>query len=430
VRAWRDGAVVSVALVTLFAGFGQFGAVAALGQVSLAFGHHTGGATVAEEAGLSGTALGIGLAILRLSSLGGLPLTAVADRIGRRRVLLGTCAVGLAFTAGAALSPSYWWFVAIFALGRPFLSATSGVAQVSAAEETASSDRAKAIALIAAGYAVGAGTIAIVDQLGKHLLSFRAVFALALVPLLLLTVVGRKVREPDRFAIAERSGERAVPVLGPIERRFRGRLVVVCTLFFALSVVTGPATSFLFLYAENIERASGVAVSLMVVAAGAAGLGGLLFGRWSADRFGRRPTAGLAMMAMCACGVVSYLGGQPALYVGYVAGVLVAAAFAPAAGAIVNELFPTEVRASVIGWEIAAGVVGATVGLVVFGVLVTATGGFRIAALGTFLPILPVPALLWLVPETRGVEPEDLEPRSRTPRRRQGATARRTRTGR
>ena len=57
----------------------------------------------------------------------------------------------------AALSPSYWWFVAIFACGRPLLSATNGLAQVTAAEQTASADRAKAVALVAAGYGTGAG---------------------------------------------------------------------------------------------------------------------------------------------------------------------------------------------------------------------------------------------------------------------------------
>ena len=119
------------------------------------FGDITRGATIAEQAGLSGTKLGIGLAVIRLASLGGLPLAGLADRFGRRRMLLTTCAIGLALTAVSAVSPTYWWFVAIFALGRPLLSATSGVAQVAAAEQTASSQRAKAVALIAAGYGLG-----------------------------------------------------------------------------------------------------------------------------------------------------------------------------------------------------------------------------------------------------------------------------------
>jgi hypothetical protein len=37
-------------------------------------------------------------------------------------------------TVAAAASPGYWWFVAIFACGRPLLSASNGLAQVTAAE--------------------------------------------------------------------------------------------------------------------------------------------------------------------------------------------------------------------------------------------------------------------------------------------------------
>ena len=71
-HGWLDLAVVGVAATALAAGFGQFGAVAALGDVARSFGRVTGGATVADQAGLSGTELGIGLALVHLASLGGL----------------------------------------------------------------------------------------------------------------------------------------------------------------------------------------------------------------------------------------------------------------------------------------------------------------------------------------------------------------------
>ena len=169
-HGWSDPAVVAVAVVALAAGFGQFGLTATLGDVARHFGHVVRGTSVADRAGLSGTELGLGLAAVRLASLGGLPLAGLADRVGRRRVLLLTCGIGLAVTAASAASPGYWWFVAVFALGRPFLSATAAVAQVQAAEQTGSSQRAAAVALVAAGYAVGAGATAVLYGLfGKSL---------------------------------------------------------------------------------------------------------------------------------------------------------------------------------------------------------------------------------------------------------------------
>ena len=288
-RRWNDRAVAGVAVAAFASGFGQFGVVAALGDVARGFGQVNQGATLADQAGLSGTDLGIGLAIMRLASLGALPVTGLADRFGRRMLLLVTVGAGLALTALAAASPSYWGFVAIFACGRPLLSATNGLAQVTAAEQTASRDRAKAVALIAAGYGAGAGAIAIVHSLAASTLGFRGVFVLALVPLALLPLLRRWIAEPDRFTVAAAGSGHPIPVLDAVARPFRRRLAVIVVLAFAVSVITGPANSFVFLFAQNVLHQRGIVTAGMVAGAGAAGLAGLLAGRWLADRAGRAP---------------------------------------------------------------------------------------------------------------------------------------------
>jgi MFS family permease len=404
--------VVGVAIAAFASGFGQFGVVAALGDVARGFGQVTHGATLADQAGLSGTELGIGLAIIRLASLGGLPITGLADRFGRRIMLLVTVGVGLAMTVVAAVSPSFWWFVAIFACGRPLLSATNGLAQVTAAEQTASADRAKAVALIAAGYGVGAGFIAIVHSLASRTLGFRGVFVMALVPLALLPLLRRWIEEPDRFAVAAAGSEHPIPVLSAVARPFRRRLVVIVILAFAVSVITGPANSFIFLFAQNFLHQRGIVTAGMVAGAGVAGLVGLLVGRWLADRVGRRLTGALAMVAVALFATLAYTGSAPALLVGYILGVFAGSVFAPAAGSLVNELFPTSVRASVAGWFLAAGVLGAVAGLVVFGAVADVDNRFGVAGLVTFMPAALVMVLFWLLPETRGREPEDLWPDS------------------
>ena len=408
-RSWRDPVVVALAFMAMASGFGQFGAVAALGDVARHFGRVVHGDTIASQAGLSGTELGVGLAVLRLASAGGLPLTSLADRLGRRPVLIVSCAVGLVFTMVAALSPGYWWFVVIFALGRPMLSATNAIAQVCAAEETSSADRAKAVALIAGGYAVGSGLIAIIDSKWQAVLSFRGVFALAAVPLVMVGLIRPRLVEPARFT-TERPDQRGVPVLGAIGPRYRRRLVVVSSLAFAVAVVTGPANSFIFVYAENVLHMSGNERALMVVVASIFGLCGLLLGRVVADRVGRRPTAALAMAAMALTAILAYSGSRLGLLAGYEIAVLSAAVFAPAAGALANELFPTSVRASVAGWNVLASVAGAVVGLVVFGAVADVGNRFGVGAAVTFLPVLLTTGLFALLPETRGREPEELWP--------------------
>jgi MFS family permease len=410
---WDAPALVAIAVIAVASGFGQFGAVAALGDVAKTFGHLGKGATFADEAGLSGTVLGVGLAIIRAASFLGLPLASLADRFGRKPMLAAMCATGLVLTVLTALSPSYWWFVAIFALGRPFLSATTGLTQVSAVELTTSQQRAKAVSLMAAGYAVGAGLAAIVHSLAEKALGFRGIFALAVVPLLFLPALMRKVVEPDRFARVAKSAAGAEPVLGPVARPYRRRLILVAVLALCVSVITGPANSLVFIYAQNFLHLGGIVTSGMVVAAGVAGLGGLLVGRWLADHLGRRPTVAMAIVGMAVFGVVAYTGSSWALFFGYVAGVTSGAVFAPAGGSLANELFPTAVRASVAGWYIAAGVVGAVAGLLVFGAVADVRGtSHHLAFAGAvvFLPMILSTGFLLLLPETKGREPEELWP--------------------
>jgi len=406
---WRSSVVMAVALIALAAGFGQFGAVATLGEVAKTFGHPTHGGSLTARVGLSGTTIGIGLAVIRAASLGGLPLSGLADRLGRRRTMLACCGGGLVLTALASLSPGYWWFVAIFALGRPMLTATAALSQVSAGELTASSGRARAVALVAAGYAVGAGLTAVIYNLGRNTIGFRGVFALAVVPLLLLPLAGRAVREPDRF-VQERPEVRGEPVLGPVGRAFRRRLAAVCGLAFAVSVISGPANSFVFVYAQNVRHVSGALTAAMVVIAAPAGLIGLLVGRYLADVLGRRPTTALGLVSLSAAGVLAYAGSSAALFAGYAMGALAGGFIAPPLGAMVNEVFPTSVRASVAGWYVAAGVLGAVAGLVVFGQVADVGNRLSLAALVTFLPVLPLAGLLLVLPESKGLEPEQVSP--------------------
>lgn len=410
-RSWLDPAVVTLALFAMASGFGQYGAVSSLGDVAKSFGHATHGTTIVDQAGLSGTVLGAGLAVIRLASMGGLVLSGLADRFGRRRILVSTCAIGLACTMAAAVSPGYWWFVAIFALGRPALSATNAVAQVGAAEETSTADRAKAIGLIAAGYAVGSGITAVLHGLAASSLGFRGIFALAGVPLVMVLLLRGRVEESDRFlALSSDTAARETPVLGAVAKPYRRRLLVVAALAFAVAVVTGPANGFIFLYAQNVLKVSGVGTSAMVVGAGAVGLAGLLVGRWMADRIGRRITGAVAMGGIAVAALVAYSGPRPALFIGYELAAVSGGLFAPAAGALANELFPTSVRASVAGWNVAAAVLGGVVGLLEFGAVADVGNQWAIGGLVTFVPVLLCTGLFALLPETRGRELEELWP--------------------
>jgi MFS family permease len=423
---WRQAPVVSVAALSIASGFGQFGAVAALADVAEAFGEVSGGASgavsVTEQAGLSGTVLGVGLAVIRLASLGTMPLAALADHRGRTRVLLGCAALGLALVVLGAFSPGYWWFVAAFGLSRPFLSATNALAQVVAGEHTASADRAKAVALVAAGYGLGAALVAVVRGMVPPSFGFRGTFALAAVPLVLLPLLARWLTEPDRARAGRDAPAGADPPLaaaagaarpggwadlrslGPIGR---SRLVAMLVVAFAAAFVTGPANSFVYVYAEGILDVSPGITAALYLAAVPVGLGGLLLGRWGADRWGRRPTAAVALVGIALAATLTYAGGLPTTVAGALLAVLTGYAFAPTIAALANELFPTEIRGRIAGWLVATGVVGAVAGLLVFGAMADRLDGFAAAAVVVSVPALLAMFVFLRLPETRGVELEE-----------------------
>jgi MFS family permease len=414
-HGWHDTAILTTAALAATAGFAQFGVTSALADVAKTFGEPSStGSSVAAEVGLSLTVIGIGLAIIRLAALGSLPLAGLADRLGRRRVLLGCTSLGLAVSALAALSPSYWWFVALFALGRPLLAGTNSVSGVIAAEETRSIDRAKAIALVTAGWGAGTGGIAVIRGLAGDALSWRGLFALLLIPLAAMPLLSRWLKEPERFERAQRAREaaqvRAGWVLGRPAPALRPRLWQLTVLIGMLGFVTGPANALMFVYSESVLGLPRSATAATVAAAGLLGLGGLVAGRWAADRLGRRSTAGTAQAVIAGAAMLTYSGTAAAAITGYLLAIFASSVYAPAMGALSTELFPTSVRATVAGWLSVGGVIGAVCGLVAFGLLVTALDNFPVAAILVAVPVVALCPLYARLPETLGMELEESAP--------------------
>jgi predicted MFS family arabinose efflux permease len=400
--AWLTGPVLTVAVLSIASGIAQFSVTAVVGDVASAFGQPGDGDGLTAQIGLPTTTIGLALALIRLASLGSLPAAALADRYGRRTTLLSIATLGLTLTSLAALAPGFWVYVALVALARPMLSAVNGLAGVVAAEETSSRDRSAAIALVTAAYGLGAGLVSLSRTALPGEPSFRVVTAFALLPLLLLPLLARKVREPS---IAARS-EHATGLPGRLPREFRGRVGVLAAMTGAIALATGPGFTYLFVYGEDVLGASTGFSSALVLGAGPAGLVGLVIGRFGADRLGRRVTAGVLMASTGVAVAYAYAGTTRDLAIGYLAAITVSTGFAPPTGALAAELVPTRVRATVAGWVTLAGVLGAVIGLLTFGLLADATGSFANASRTIGIIVAVAAAGFVLLPETRGRELE------------------------
>lgn len=402
-RAWQHF-LIALFIVALVSSFAQFGAVASLDDVARHFGHHASRQSLQSVVGLSGSVLGIGLAVLRFASLGALPLASLADRWGRTTVLRRTLMLGLVITACASLSPSYWIFVLCFVLARPLLSTTSTLVLVITVELSRTSRRIHRLVIISAGAGIGAGLAAILHGVIRGPDSFRWLFALAFLPVFFLVPILRRVPEPTFH------GARApLARLGAIPRDVRGRVAIVGTVVFVIGVISGPASGFTFVYGEGILKISPPVVASVVAMSAVTGLAGLLLSRYLARVVGRRWTVVLGVLATAATASLAYGGGEADFVVGYMCGVAAGGLLAPAIAALSTELFSHSFRATAAGWIVVAGVLGAMSGLLLFGLVgdtvpVTGAGSLRIPALVTFLPLLPLLLLLRRLPESSKME--------------------------
>ena len=398
-----DRTTVVLFLVATAAGFAQFGATTALNDVARHFGHVFQSGSLQSVVGLSGSSLGLGLAALRIASLGALPLASLADRWGRTRVLRPTLLLGLIVTAVAAFSPGYWLFVLCFALARPLLAVTVTLVQVITVELSKTTFRMRRLVVMAAGDGIGSGLSAVLHGLIRGADSFRWLFALTIVPVIVIAPLLRYIPEPAR------GKARPSARLGFIPEEARRRLLIVGIVAFTIGFITGPSGGFTFVYAEGVLKMRPSLVAAVVVGSGVAGLLGLFASGHLARTWGRRWTVGLGVLSTAIVSAYAYGGGRTAFIVGYVLSVGAGGLLSPAMAAMSTEIFRHDFRATAAGWITVAGVTGAVAGLGLFGwvgdlVRASTSTGLRAAALVTFLPLLPTLLLLRHLPESRNLE--------------------------
>lgn len=112
----------------------------------------------AEEFGLAGARpQGYTLAAVRVGVLLAIALVAVADRRGRRPVLLACALGGCLAAAAGALAPSLAWLGATQLVARAFATALAVLITVVAAEEMPRGSRAYAVSVLGMAGGLGAG---------------------------------------------------------------------------------------------------------------------------------------------------------------------------------------------------------------------------------------------------------------------------------
>ena len=360
----------------------------------------------ASEFGASRAAQGVALGTVRANVVLALVVLVLADRRGRRPLILGCAAGAAALTALGALAPSLPWLTATQVGAVALTAALLVLIGVMAAEEMPAGARAWALAILTMAVGLGGGlATAALPLAGIGTRGWRWLFAGGLLALPLVASSARHLPESRRWE------RHPAPSAGKADGR---RLVLLCAGGFLFSLFATPSGQFQNEFLRTERAFSAARISAFSLLTGTVGGLGVLVGGRLADVRGRRLVAAVGT----AGGIVTTLAlfasrGWP-LWLWGLADSLLGYAVAPALAVYGPELFPTSARSRATGVVAVAYAAGGVIGLI--------TAGLISQRVGTFAPAFAVlaagPALLVVLivrayPETARRELEDLNPPER-----------------
>jgi MFS family permease len=358
------------------------------------------------------TGQGLALAAVQLSSILALVLLAVADRRGRRRLLVTCSLAGAGLSALGALSPSVAALAATQVGAGALLSAQYVLLGVLVIEEMPDGARAWALALVTMCYGLGGGiTLLALPLAGDGRGGWRWLYGLAVLAVPAIAACVAPLPESRRW----RHDVGADRVDRPARRRLAGmsrrRLVVLGVGAVLFALFDTPAGQFQNQYLRTQRHWSAARISVAEQVTGTIGGVGTLVGGRLADTRGRRPVLAVAIGAGSALTLLQYFTAGGALYGAMTLSSLLGYAVAPALAVYGGELFPTARRSTAGGILTVLGAAGGLVGLAATGVLASTFGSLGPAlALLAAGPGALVVLVLVAYPETAGRRLEELNP--------------------
>lgn len=333
----------------------------------------------------------IASAVLVGMLLGALGAGILADRIGRRRLVIAAAMWFSASMVACALAPSPELFAAFRALGGLGLGAMFPVVTAVIMEFAPSGRKALAYTLSFVGYLAGgviAGVlgIVIIAEFGWRWMFWIGAFPILLLPLILLALpespawLAARGREQEAHAIADRYGisveaqSAPRPPRGAIFRDgYLSKTLINWALLFCSLMLVGGMISWLpgILVSLGYDLRSALVFAVVLNA-------GAVVGALVGSRFADRGASGLTVMALFLLGAVALgtMATGPNVAVMFV---LIAFAGAGTLGTqilvnvIVGSTYPTLMRGTGLGWGLAVGRIGMILGPIVAGALLSSS---------------------------------------------------------
>jgi MFS family permease len=333
--------------------------------------------------------------VLALGSLGALPLSTLADRFGRRRLIAAGVAGFSAANFASAFAPSLAVLAILRLVAVCFEILVGSVATALIVEEAPVGRRGQAVSILALLSGLGAGiTVVAYPVLAPH---WRWLFLAGGIGLVLAPVIWLRLPEGSTWMrVSVTTSALRLLFSAPWLRR----ILVFAAVSALLSVLLEPAGLFYTLFASSSLHLTPAGISTLIVVSGAAGATAYLAGGFLTDRFGRRGPAIALTLATAIATSLSFATATAGFLVGNVLWSVFASASTPVFGAWSAELFPTRARATAEATTAVAAAAGSVVGLQVVGLFAQQAGlGRAIAWSG--LAAVAGALLLFGLPETK-----------------------------
>jgi AAHS family 3-hydroxyphenylpropionic acid transporter len=368
---------------------------------------------IAKSFGLDQAELAELFAWMSLSAFGALILARLADRVGRRRIILASLILAPLCAAGAAVARG----PASFALFEILISAMLGGSVSSAivllAEELSIEQRARGQAFAAGASAVG-GVLGymVIPFLLQWGYSWRWLLAPCVAGMILVIPLTRMLPVDSRWArlasTSSVSSSHFYDIFHPLYRR-RAITLLVCA---ALDTIAGSAVNgWLYFDAVSIIGLSPQKASSIIVAGMGLGMLGFPAGAWAADRFGRVPTV-MYVGGAAWLGALAFYWGPPSavtwpltwLLAAYCWFKIASGVMTVGANSAATELFPAGLRTTMIGWQGITAAAFSMLAQVMIAALIGPLGGLTNVI--RYLSLLGIPSAAIFgafIDETRGL---------------------------
>jgi AAHS family benzoate transporter-like MFS transporter len=367
---------------------------------------------IAKSFHLSQPALARLFAWMSISAFGSMLLARLADRVGRRLIILTSLVLAPIFALGAALALWAWLFALFQILIAALLGGSVSSATVMLAEELPMEQRARGQAFGAAASAVGGvlGYI-VIPFLLQWGYEWEWLFGPSVAGILLAPAVARMLPVENSWAqhasAGSVKGSHFYDILHPLYRR--RALTLLSTA--ALDTMAGTAVNgWLYFEAVSILGLAPAKASTLVVLGMGVGMIGFPIGAWTSERFGRVPTVAYIGGAGW-LGALAFYWGPGALTfpflwlaVAYCWFKVASAVMTVGANSAATELFPAALRSTMVGWQMITGAVFSVIAQTAIAAFIGPLGGLTTVV--RYFALLGFPSAIiygLFLDETRGL---------------------------